>query len=56
MACQYFNEDYVGYCSASALPYIPSICELEGQCFKDFLTCPIYNEFRSANTVTAENS
>jgi len=44
MTCQYFKEDYVGFCSASDFPYIPSICELEQLCFKDFSACSICHE------------
>lgn len=35
MSCPFFKEDYIGYCSASDFPYIPSICEMEQQCFND---------------------
>lgn len=40
MSCPFFKEAYVGYCGATAFPYIPSICELEHHCFKDgFESC-----------------
>ena len=39
MACQYFKEAYVGYCSASDFPYIPSIRDMQLFCFKDFRAC-----------------
>ncbi len=41
MTCQYFKEDYVGFCSASDFPYIPSISEMEKLCFKDSGACVI---------------
>ncbi len=48
MACQYFKEDYVGYCSASDFPYIPSIRDLELFCFKDFRACSFCYRFQGA--------
>jgi hypothetical protein len=37
MSCPFFKEDYnnIGFCSTSDFPYIPSIREMEQQCFKD---------------------
>jgi hypothetical protein len=44
MACPFFKKAYVGCCSASEFPYIPSIIELERQCFKDsFESCVNFN-------------
>ena len=40
MACPFFKEAYVGFCSACDFPYTPSIDELEHLCFKDsFESC-----------------
>lgn len=46
MSCQYFNEDFVGFCGATEFSYVPSINEMEQLCFKNFRDCPIYNEFQ----------
>lgn len=35
MSCPFFKEGYIGYCSASNFPYVPSIFELEQNCFKE---------------------
>ena len=44
MACPFLKESYVGYCSACDFLYIPSILELEQQCFKDsFEFCVNFN-------------
>ncbi len=44
MACPFFKESYVGYCNACGFPYVPSIFELEQQCFKDsFEVCINFN-------------
>ncbi len=45
MTCRYFNEDYAGFCGATASLHIPSISDMEQLCFKNFQSCPIYNEF-----------
>lgn len=44
MACPFFKEAYVGYCSACEFPYTPSIVEREQQCLKDsFDFCVHFN-------------
>jgi len=58
MACQYFKEAYVGFCSASDIPYVPSIREMEQLCFKDSCVCSILtysscNEFQGADIPAA---
>ncbi len=53
MACPFFKEAYVGYCSASEIPYIPSIIELEKQCFKDsFESCVNFNKIHPTPQIT----
>jgi hypothetical protein len=48
MSCPFFKEANVGYCSANDYPYIPSIRELEQQCFKDsFKSCSNFNNLSS---------
>ncbi len=39
MACPFFKETYIGYCSACDFPYTPSIIEMEQLCFKDNFKC-----------------
>ncbi len=48
--CQYFNEDYLGFCSATTFLHVPGINEMEQLCFKDFRACTIYNEFQGGHT------
>jgi len=53
MACPFFKEAYVGYCTASEFPYIPSITELEKQCFKDsFDSCVNFNKIYPTAEIT----
>ncbi len=47
MTCQHFKEDYVGYCSATDYPYIPSLRDLELFCFKDFRACSFCDGFQN---------
>ncbi len=55
MACPFFKEAYVGYCSACDFPYTPSIIELEEQCFKDdFESCVHFKNLQTIEQVTAE--
>jgi len=56
MACHYFSEDYVGFCSASEFSYVPGISEMEELCFKNFRSCPIYLEFQETNTPVPKNN
>ena len=43
MSCPCFIEDYFGVCTASKVPYIPSIAELERYCFNvNFKLCPVF--------------
>jgi hypothetical protein len=53
--CQYFNEDYLGFCSATAFLHVPGISEMEQLCFKDFRACTIYNQFQDVQTPVAKN-
>ena len=55
MACPFFKESYVGYCSACDFFYIPSIIELEHNCFKDsFESCVNFKElYPTAGIVTS---
>ena len=55
MACPFLKEDYVGFCSASAFPYVPSIVELEQKCFKDSCeTCINCNSLQATEQVKAD--
>ena len=56
MACHYFSEDYVAFCSASDFPYVPGIREMEELCFKNFHCCPIYIQFQKTNDAVPENN
>lgn len=56
MACKYFNEDYLGFCGATAFSYVPGIGEMEQLCFKDFHTCLIYNEYENSHTPVGSRS
>jgi hypothetical protein len=56
MSCQYFNEDYLGFCSATDFLHVPGISELEKFCFKDFRGCLIYNEFQYSRTPIAQQN
>ncbi len=48
MACPFFKVAHVGYCSACDFFYIPSIMELEQQCFKDsFESCVNFNNLHA---------
>lgn len=47
MTCRYFNEDDVGFCGATESLHVPSIIEMEQLCFKNFTSCPIYDEFQA---------
>ena len=50
MSCPCFIEDYFGVCTASKVPYIPSIGELERYCFQDdFQSCPIFKPVQQGN-------
>ena len=55
MSCQYFNEDYFGFCSATASIHVPGISEMEQLCFKNFHACLIYNKFQDGHTPVAKN-
>lgn len=40
MACPFFREDYLGCCcTATRMPYVPSIAEMEQHCFKGYGQC-----------------
>ena len=55
MFCQHFNDDYLGFCSATTFSHVPGISEMEQLCFKDFHACPIYTQFQHSHTLVAEN-
>jgi hypothetical protein len=44
MTCPFFEEAHnIGFCNTSESPYIPSVCEMERQCFTDsFGSCINY--------------
>ncbi len=43
MNCPCLKEEYVGVCTASPLPFVPSIAELEQFCFCErFTECPVH--------------
>ena len=50
MACKYFNEDYLGFCGATAYSHVPGINEMEQLCFKDFQSCLIFNKYEYSHT------
>ncbi len=55
MHCQYFNEDYFGFCGATAFIHVPGISEMEQLCFDNFNACTIYNKFQDGhNPVTKD--
>lgn len=39
MACPYFKEEYVGFCTAMRTPCVPSIAKMEQHCFKLYVQC-----------------
>lgn len=51
MHCPFFTEEnYVGVCSASQLPYVPSIDDLEKYCFtQKCRECRILRTFQSSD-------
>ncbi len=52
MACPFFKETYIGYCSASGFPYTPSIIEMEQLCFKDnFKCCVHFNNLHASDKI-----
>ncbi len=55
MACTFFKESYVGYCSACDFPYTPSIVEMEELCFKNNSeSCFIFKKLQAAEQVATD--
>jgi hypothetical protein len=50
MSCPFFKESHnIGFCNTSEFSYIPTLCEMEQQCFTDsFGTCSNYFDNFSA--------
>jgi len=52
MACPYFREEYVGFCTAMNRPYVPSIAQMEQHCFKAYGQCWAFrDDARSAPVI-----
>jgi len=50
MTCPCFIVDYVGFCNASTVLYVPSINKLEQFCFTSrFSSCKLYENHGSKN-------
>ncbi len=56
MSCPYFDEGYIGTCSASESRYVPSIERMETYCFKKtFRLCPTLSEYLYENDMAMAN-
>jgi hypothetical protein len=50
MSCPYFEEGYIGTCSASESRYVPRIERMETYCFKKtYRLCPTLTKFLYEN-------
>ena len=50
MSCPYFEEGYIGSCSASESRYVPSIEVMETYCFKKIhRLCPTFSKYLCKN-------
>jgi|SRR5271157_5624868 len=49
MVCEYFIEDYLGFCGAATCSYAPRISEMEELCFKNFHACRIYEKYEASH-------